>query len=103
MIKNADTIKCLQESEFLSKEIQDMKWRPWDKPQAANRSSLEMLEDKMNDMEKYPRRWNLGPCDLPEQEGETGKQRCLQSYPAAQEETCSHTSTRVTELVKSSR
>ncbi|XP_051980432.1 uncharacterized protein si:ch211-196c10.15 [Xyrauchen texanus] len=78
--KNADTIETLKESsEFLFKEVQDMKTEIKTVKIASDdhQKRITGLEDRVNEMERYHRRWNLRLYGLPEQEGEDVKQRVI--------------------------
>lgn len=78
--KNTDTIEALKEtSEFLYKEVQDVKMVVATVKQASDvhQKRITAAEDKINDMERYHRRWNLRLYGLPEQEGEDVKQRMV--------------------------
>jgi len=78
--KNADTIEALKESsEFLFNEVQDMKTEIKTVKNASDdhQKRITGLEDRLNEMERYHRRWNLRLYGLPEQEGEDVKQRVI--------------------------
>lgn len=78
--KNADTIEALKESsEFLSNEVQEMKTEITTVKNASDdhQKRITGLEDRLNEMERYHRRWNLRLYGLPEQEGEDVKQRVI--------------------------
>lgn len=77
---NAASIDALKENaEFLFKEIQDMKRdvTTVKKVTTDHDKRISELEDKVNDAERYHRRWNLRLYGLPEQEGEDVKQRVM--------------------------
>ena len=78
---NAASIDTLKENtEFLFKEIQDMKRdvTTVKKVTTDNDRRISELEDKVNvNVECYQRRWNLRLYGLPEQKGEDAKQRVM--------------------------
>ncbi|KAL0146668.1 hypothetical protein M9458_058008 [Cirrhinus mrigala] len=78
--KNADTIEALKESsEFLFNEVQDMKKEitAVKKKSDDQQKIITDVEDRLNEMERYHRRWNLRLYGLQEQEGEDVKQRVI--------------------------
>lgn len=91
--KNADEIDALKESsEFLSSEVQDIK-KDMTTVRTASKNHeqrIMALEENLNAMERYHRRWNLRLYGLPEQEGEDVRQRmmdiCGAVLPGAAEE-----------------
>ncbi len=70
---NIESINALKESsEFLFKELQDVKAdvTTMKTSVTAHEERLAELEDKVNEAERYQRRWNLRLYALKEQEGE---------------------------------
>lgn len=73
-------IKALKESsEFLFNEVQDVKSEITTVKKISDdqQKRITGLEDWLNVMERYHRRWNLRLYGLPEQEGEDVKQRMI--------------------------
>ncbi|KAL2082797.1 hypothetical protein ACEWY4_022615 [Coilia grayii] len=78
--KNADSIESLKGStEFLAKEVQSVKADVTLAKQVIDKheSQITKLEEKVNEMERYHRRWNLRLYGLEEMEGENVKDRVI--------------------------
>lgn len=77
---NTDTIEALKEStNFLAKEVQDVKTDVSTLRQVSkdHGEKLSVMEDKLNEMERYHRRWNLRIYGIAEKEGEVVKDRIV--------------------------
>lgn len=75
-----NTIKELKEhSEFLATQIQDMRGsvEAVEATTKDHEERINALEDKVNEMERYHRRWNLRLYGLAEVEGEDVKRRII--------------------------
>lgn len=78
--KNSDGIEALQKStEFLSREINDVKadLTGLKSSSGSHDKKILDLEAKVNEMERYRRRWNLRLYGLDEHEGEDIKQKVV--------------------------
>ncbi len=78
---NTESINALKESsESLFKELQDVKADETTMITSvtAHEERIAKLEDKLNEAERYQRRWNLRLYALKEQEGENLKQRVIE-------------------------
>lgn len=79
--KNADSIESLKEStEFLAREVQTVKADVVIVKQVNEKQEgrIAKLEEKVNEMERYHRRWNLRLYGLEEKEGENVKERVIE-------------------------
>lgn len=78
--KNSDGIEALQKStEFLSREINDIKAELTGLKTSSSTHDKKILdlEAKVNEMERYRRRWNLRLYGLDEREGEDIKKKVV--------------------------
>ncbi|KAL7400475.1 hypothetical protein ABVT39_012800 [Epinephelus coioides] len=95
--ENAENIDALKESsEFLFKEIQDVKTDVTEMKTTvtSHEKRVSELEDRVNEAECYQRRWNMRLYGLKEQEGEDVKRQvieiCHAIIPEIRDSLCFH-------------